>query len=116
MAAIRPTRFDIVAPSLPGFAFSSPLEKTGINFFTTADLWVKLMSRLGYERFATQGGDIGGLLSAQLGHKYVDRVIGAHVHLIIPMKAPYPKPEDFTPEELGYAKQVASVHGRWQRL
>ena len=100
--------FDIVAPSLPGFAFSSPLEKAGINFFTTADLWVKLMARLGYERFATQGGDIGGLLSAQLGHKYADRIIGAHLHLIIPMKAPLPTADDYTPEELVYAKQVAT--------
>lgn len=30
--------FDVVVPSLPGYGFSSPLRKTGLNFTTTADL------------------------------------------------------------------------------
>ena len=51
--------FDVIAPSLPGFAFSSPLTTEGMFFNPTADLWVKLMARLGHDRFATQGGDIG---------------------------------------------------------
>ena len=38
---------------------SSPLETPGMFFTPTADLWAKLMDRLGYARFATQGGDIG---------------------------------------------------------
>jgi pimeloyl-ACP methyl ester carboxylesterase len=72
--------FDVIVPSLPGYGFSSPLRKTGINFWKTADLWVVLMERLGYRRFATQGGDWGSFVSAQLGHKYPDRIIGVHIH------------------------------------
>ena len=59
--------FDVVAPSLPGFAFSSPLVTEGMFFNPTADLWVKLMARLGYNRFATQGGDIGSFVSRTAG-------------------------------------------------
>ena len=100
--------FEVIAPSLPGFAFSSPLEKPGIYFSPTADLWAKLMTRLGHERFATQGGDIGAFVSAMLGHKYADRVIGTHLHLLSPLKVPYPAAEDFAPDEAEWGKKGAA--------
>lgn len=77
--------FDVIVPSLPGYGFSTPLTKTGHNFWTTADLWVQLMEGLGYPRFATQGGDWGAFVSQQLGHKYADRVIGVHTALPLPL-------------------------------
>jgi pimeloyl-ACP methyl ester carboxylesterase len=78
--------FDVVVPSLPGYGFSTPLRKTGFNFWRTADLWVKLMQDvLGYRRFAAEGGDWGALLTAQLGHKYADRLFGIYVHLLAPL-------------------------------
>ncbi len=100
--------FDIIAPSLPGFAFSSPLEKPGMYFAPTADLWVKLMSRLGYERFATQGGDIGAFVSSMLGHKYADRIIGTHLTLLMSLKAPFPAAEDYAHEELEWGGKFAN--------
>jgi pimeloyl-ACP methyl ester carboxylesterase len=72
--------FDVVVPSLPGFVFSTPLARTGIHAWSTADLWASLMTDvLGYERFAAGGGDWGGLISGQLAHKYPDRVVGIYV-------------------------------------
>jgi pimeloyl-ACP methyl ester carboxylesterase len=72
--------FDVVIPSLPGFALSSPMTRPGMNFHVTADLWVRLMQEvLGYDRFGAQGGDWGALVTAQLGHKYADRLIGIHL-------------------------------------
>ncbi len=60
--------FDVVVPSLPGYGFSTPLTTTGINYWKTADLWVKLMQDvLGYKRFAAEGGDWGAIVTAQLG-------------------------------------------------
>ena len=100
--------FDVVAPSLPGFAFSSPLEAEGMFFNPVADLWVKLMARLGYDRFATQGGDIGSFVSARLGHKYADRVIGVHLHLAGAVMPPYPVPEDYAPEEVAWGAKFAA--------
>lgn len=78
--------FDVVVPSLPGYGFSSPLTKTGINFWRTADLWVELMRDvLGYERFAAHGGDWGALVTEQLGHKYAEHLYGIHLHLMAPL-------------------------------
>jgi pimeloyl-ACP methyl ester carboxylesterase len=69
--------FELIVPSLPGFAFSTPLRSTGINFWRTADLWHKLMSSvLGFERYAAAGGDWGYFITEQLGHKYASSLYG----------------------------------------
>ena len=95
--------FDVVVPSLPGYGFSTPLTTPGMNYWRTADLWVTLMQDvLGYEKFATQGGDFGALLSAQLGHKYADRLIGLHIHLMLPLDfhtAGLPDASQYGPDE-----------------
>jgi pimeloyl-ACP methyl ester carboxylesterase len=94
--------FDVIVPSLPGYGFSTPLTKPGLNTSSTADLWVKLMDGLGYPRFATHGGDWGAIISAQLGHKYADRLIGTHFTLMTPLdffSGGSVAPEDFAPEE-----------------
>jgi pimeloyl-ACP methyl ester carboxylesterase len=72
--------FDVVVPSLPGYGFSSPVTEPGINFERTADLWRELMIEvLGYPRFGAHGGDWGAKISAQLGHKYAEDVVGIHL-------------------------------------
>ena len=73
--------FDVVLISLPGYGFSSPLTETGWNFWRTADLENALMRDvLGYERYATAGGDWGALIAQQHGHKYRRDVIGLYTH------------------------------------
>jgi pimeloyl-ACP methyl ester carboxylesterase len=75
--------FDVVVPSLPGYGFSTPLTTAGINYWRTADLWATLTrDALGYDKFAAQGGDWGALITAQLGHKYADRLIGIHMNML----------------------------------
>jgi pimeloyl-ACP methyl ester carboxylesterase len=102
--------FDVVVPSLPGYGFSTPLTTTGINYWKTADLWVTLMQDvLGYTKFAAQGGDWGALITAQLGHKYADRLIGIHMNLLASLgffgADGGPTPEDFGPEEKGWLER-----------
>ena len=98
--------FDVVVPSLPGYGFSTPLTKPGINFWRTADLWVTLMQKvLGYQRFAAQGGDWGALVSQQLGHKYADRLIGVHTNVLVPLDifiGGLPDASWFGPDEQGW--------------
>ncbi len=78
--------FDVVVPSLPGFCFSTPLVTPGINWWRTADLWVMLMRGvLGYPKFAAEGGDWGAFVTAQLGHKYPQHLIGIYLTLAIPL-------------------------------
>ena len=74
--------FDVVVPSLPGFGFSSPLETPGVGWVRTAELWVRLMRDvLGFDRFAAQGGDWGGLVATELGHRFAEQMIGIHITL-----------------------------------
>lgn len=76
--------FDVIIPSLPGYGFSGPPPKSGVNFWRTADLWHRLMSEvLGYSRYAASGGDWGALVSSQLGHKFASSLYG--IHLMHPM-------------------------------
>jgi Epoxide hydrolase N terminus len=42
--------FHVVAPSLPGYGFSTPLSSTGWEVGRTARAWAELMRRLGYTR------------------------------------------------------------------
>ncbi|WVK89589.1 epoxide hydrolase [Dactylosporangium sp. AC04546] len=72
--------FHVVAPSLPGFGFSSPLSGTGWGTDRVARAWAELMRRLGYHRYGAQGGDTGAIVSPQLGRADPDHVIGVHVN------------------------------------
>ena len=69
--------FDVVLPSIPGFGFSGePTEGTDVA--RTAELWVSLMGRLGYQRFGAYGSDWGAGVTRQLGAGYPDRLVGVH--------------------------------------
>lgn len=72
--------FHVVAPSLPGFGFSSPLAAPGWNTDRVAAAWAELMGRLGYHRYGVQGGDTGAVVSPQIGRIARDRVVGVHVN------------------------------------
>jgi pimeloyl-ACP methyl ester carboxylesterase len=93
-------------PSLPGYGFSNPLTTPGINFWRTADLWVTLMREvLGYDKFAAGGGDWGALVTSQLGHKYPQHLIGAYLHLMVPLNVfngPMPDQSEYAPEEAAW--------------
>jgi epoxide hydrolase len=71
--------FHVVAPSLPGYAFSTPLSAAGWGMGRTARAWAELMSRLGYERYGVHGGDIGAGVSGMVAGLDGDHVIGMHV-------------------------------------
>ncbi len=78
--------FEVIVPSLPGYALSTPLERTGINFWRTGDLWVSLMrDALGHERFFAHGGDWGALVTMHLGHRHADTVRGIHLTNAFPL-------------------------------
>ncbi|KAF2148178.1 epocide hydrolase domain-containing protein [Myriangium duriaei CBS 260.36] len=81
--------FDVVVPSLPGFTFSGPLSGKVVGYVETADIWVKLMRGLGYDRFYVHGGDAGAFLSARLGHAHPDHVNGVHLSFPVLPGVPY---------------------------
>jgi pimeloyl-ACP methyl ester carboxylesterase len=75
--------FHVVIPSLPGYGWSGKPDMTGWGLARIADAWAELMSRLGYDSFGAQGGDIGSGVSAHLGARHSTRVTGVHVNMVI---------------------------------
>lgn len=85
-AAIAPLiaqGFDLVIPSLPGYAFSGrPAIPIGPR--KVAAIWRTLMTDvLGYTRFGAQGGDWGSAVTTWLGRDHADVVGAIHLNLFM---------------------------------
>ncbi|HEV2679530.1 MAG TPA: alpha/beta hydrolase [Rhodanobacter sp.] len=90
--------FHVVVPSLPGYAFSDKLAKSG-TIFDVGNLWHKLMTKeLGYERFGAHGGDWGSTVTEHLGRSHSASVIGIHL-TDVPFWHAFQKPKDLSPAE-----------------
>ncbi len=74
--------FHVVAPSMPGYGFSGPTTRPGIDIRTVAEVNAALMARLGYDRYGAQGGDWGALATIQLGRVDAAHLAGLHVNMI----------------------------------
>lgn len=80
--------FEVIIPSLPGFAFSTPLTNGRENYVSMADRFHALMSDfLGHERYAVCGSDYGALVAGQLAHRYPGSVIGLQLGMVTPLPA-----------------------------
>src|SRR3712207_1990783 len=72
--------FHVVIPSLPGYGFSTPVREAGWgNLFRVDRAWAELMGRLGYERYAVQGTDVGAGVAGMLAMVGPERVVGMHL-------------------------------------
>lgn len=74
----KPVSFDIIIPSLPGYAFSSaPPENWTAG--DTARVFNTLMTKvLGYKKFAVHGTDLGSLVAYHLYDAYNTTTRAAH--------------------------------------
>ena len=100
--------FHVVCPSMPGYAFSEAPREPGFDISQVAQSEAELMSQLGYQRFAAQGGDWGSAVTAQLGRLYPERTIGLHMNMLIasPPKGASDPTQGLTPEELGWLQEM----------
>jgi pimeloyl-ACP methyl ester carboxylesterase len=80
--------FHVVCPSLPGYGFSDKPVGPGWNVERIADAWIRMMARLGYERYGAQGSDWGTSISTRIGQQDPRHVAG--IHLTPPLAAPDP--------------------------
>jgi len=107
--------FHVVAPSIPGFAFSGPTREKGWGPPRVARAWAELMRRLGYDRYIAQGGDAGSIISPELGRADTGHVLGVHVNALVGA-APDWQSEDpmagLTEEE---AAQVYAGEAEWEQ-
>ncbi len=70
--------FDVIVPDMPGFGFSQIPEGAALNARQVAGMWAELMTGLGYETFATAGGDIGSAVGRYLALDHPERVTAVH--------------------------------------
>jgi len=75
--------FHLVIPSLPGHGFSGPIRRPGWTDGKVADALIELMSRLGYDRYGVQGGDIGAFIAPLMGRRAPERIAGIHVNALV---------------------------------
>ena len=73
--------FDVVLPSLPGYGFSGKPAGTGWNLVKISQAWHRLMLRLGYTKFVSQGGDWGALVSEVMAAQQLPGLVGIHVNM-----------------------------------
>ncbi|KAK7953029.1 hypothetical protein PG988_013723, partial [Apiospora saccharicola] len=73
--------FHVVAPSLPNYGFSSGVGQRGFSIDQYAEVLNGLMLKLGYDQYATQGGDWGWFISRALSHHYPQHVKATHLNL-----------------------------------
>ena len=75
-------QFTVVAPSLPGYTLSFKPGQPRFGVVEIAETFAELMTVLGYQRFAAQGGDWGAFVSSVLGHRFPERLIGIHLNFL----------------------------------
>jgi pimeloyl-ACP methyl ester carboxylesterase len=111
--------FHVVCPSLPGYGFSDKPTRPGWGVDRIAAAWIRLMARLGYERYGAQGSDWGTSVSASIGQLDPKHVAG--IHLTPPLAPPDPATfDDLTEREraalasLEYAAEWDSGYSKEQ--
>jgi len=108
--------FDLVLPSMPGYGFSGRPTTIGWNPDRIARAWAVLMSRLGYTRYVSQGGDWGSVVADVMARQAPPGLIGIHVNMpaTVPpeiakaLGAGQPAPAALSPDEqMAYAQLTA---------
>ncbi|WP_066360335.1 epoxide hydrolase family protein [Herbidospora mongoliensis] len=111
--------FHVVIPAPPGFGFSTPLSGTGWELARTTEAYAEIMTRLGYERFAAHGTDMGSGTVGRLAALYPERVIGMHIGcdpaLLGLVGDKFPYPDGMSDDEIAQIEAVrteaAADHG-----
>jgi pimeloyl-ACP methyl ester carboxylesterase len=110
--------FHVVIPSMAGYGFSGKPTTTGWDPARMARAWVTLMKRLGYSRFAAQGGDWGGFVTNAMAQQAPPELIGIHVNfsgaappeISKALQSGGPAPEGLSAEEKRAYDQMAFLY------
>jgi pimeloyl-ACP methyl ester carboxylesterase len=122
--------FHLVIPSMPGYGFSGKPTAPGWDPDHIARAWVVLMKRLGYTKFAAQGGDWGALITELIGLRAPPELLGIHTNMAATVppeiakaledgappppglsadeRLAYERLDDFYRKGLGYALEMAN--------
>ncbi|MFJ6633607.1 epoxide hydrolase family protein [Streptomyces sp. NPDC091376] len=73
--------FHLVIPSMPGYGFSGKPTEKGWGPERIARAWGELMKRLGYTKYAAQGGDWGAVVSDIMAVQEPEGLVGIHTNM-----------------------------------
>ena len=105
--------YDLVIPSLPGFAFSTLPAKGFSNNAETAELWHRLMTDvLDYKEYFASGGDMGRGVTCYLAANHPEEIRGIHL-TDVGFAADLVAAPDETLTSAGLAYKQRAV--KWQR-
>jgi len=110
--------FDLVLPSMPGYGFSEKPQGTGWGPERIARAWDVLMTRLGYTRYVSQGGDWGSVVADAMGRQAPAGLLGIHVNMpaTVPpeiakaLSSGEPAPAGLSPEEKAAYEQMDALY------
>ncbi|XP_028843993.1 epoxide hydrolase 1-like [Denticeps clupeoides] len=74
--------FEVICPSIPGYGFSEAPHKQGFCSLDAARIFLKLMERLGFNKFYLQGGDWGSLITTNMAQMKPQCVSGLHLNML----------------------------------
>jgi pimeloyl-ACP methyl ester carboxylesterase len=109
--------FHVVIPSMAGYGFSGKPTTPGWDPARMARAWVELMKRLGYSRFAAQGGDWGAFVTNEMAQQAPPELIGIHLNftgtapsdVAKALQSGEPAPAGLSAEEQRAYNQLASA-------
>jgi pimeloyl-ACP methyl ester carboxylesterase len=73
--------FHVVIPSMPGYGFSQVPTESGWGPDRIGRAWHVLMKRLGYNRYVSQGGDWGAVVSDKMAAQAPEGLLGIHTNM-----------------------------------
>ncbi len=110
--------FHVVMPSMPGYGFSEVPLETGWGPDRIGRAWHVLMTRLGYDRYVSQGGDWGAVISDAMARQAPEGLLGIHTNM--PATVPpdiakaltngEPAPAGLSPEEKIAYEQMNALY------
>ncbi|TVY54770.1 putative epoxide hydrolase [Lachnellula suecica] len=74
--------YHVVAPSLPGFTFSSAPKSPSFDLQNIAAINNTLMQALGYSKYMVQGGDWGCMIARVMAIDYPENCLAVHVNMV----------------------------------
>ncbi|SBV32190.1 putative epoxide hydrolase [uncultured Sphingopyxis sp.] len=110
--------FHLVIPSIPGFGFSGKPAVAGWGSDHIGRAWSTLMLRLGYDRYVSQGGDCGSVISQRMALQHVPGLLGIHLNMpaVVPadiartLAAGDPAPAGLSAKERGAFDQLEAFY------
>jgi pimeloyl-ACP methyl ester carboxylesterase len=104
--------FDVVVPSLPGYAFSQRPSQPGVTTRNVAGLWHRLMRGLGYQRYGAHGTDFGAGVATFMAMDEPAPMLGLHLSNLEFRPYTGPRSRPLSEAEQAYVAQVQ----RWDEV